>query len=133
MTYTLTPSFSTGKLMISSNLQLNQSKIRTTDVRTDTYTLTLDLRTRFLNDKASFDANTTYSIIKADNHSVDTKNLNASFRLGYILKDLFSGLIKPSIALRGLYMKATDKINAGSNKDDFSLFLVLSTVTPFSL
>ena len=40
--------------------------------------------------------------------------------------------MNPTIALRGAYMKITDKINRSSDRDVFTLFLVLATSVPFS-
>lgn len=91
VTYTLTPSYNAPDLMINPNFSLNQSKSRVTDVRTDTYTVNLDLRTKFFRDRAFFDLGGTYNIIKDDKGSVNTRNLVANFRLAYAIKNFLRG------------------------------------------
>lgn len=132
ITYTLMPTYNTHELSVNPNFSLNQSKSHLTGVRTDTYTINLDLRTKFFREKASFDVGGTCIIAKADDGSANTRNLNAKFRLSYSLKEYLKGILNPSIALRGTYMNITDKINHGSNRDVFTLFLVLATSMPFS-
>ena len=130
--YTFTSSYNIPTITVSPSFSLNQSNIHVTDVRTDTYTINLDLRTRFFRERLTFDVGGTYNIIKADNGSTDSRNLNTNFRLAYNVKEFFKGLMNPTIALRGAYMKITDKINRSSDRDEFTLFLVLATSVPFS-
>jgi hypothetical protein len=132
ITYTFTSSYNIPNISISPSFSLNQSKIHVTDVRTDTYIINLDLRTNFFREKLSFDVGGTYNIIKADNGSTNSRNLNTNFRLAYNIKEFFKGLMNPTIALRGAYMKVTDKINRSSDRDELTLFLVLATSVPFS-
>lgn len=132
ITYTLAPSFSAADISVNPSFSLNQSKSRVTDVRTDTYTVNLDLRTKFFKERASFETGCTYSIAKADNGSSNSRILNANFRLAYQIKGFLKYFHKPSIALRGSYMKINDKVNPASNKDELTLFLVLATTIPFS-
>ena len=130
--YTFTSSYNIPNITVSPSFSLNQSKIHVTDVRTDTYTINLDLRTRFFRERLTFDVGGTYNIIKADNGLTDSRNLNTNFRLAYNIKEFFKGLMNPTIALRGAYMKVTDKINRSSDRDELTLFLVLATSVPFS-
>ena len=132
ITYTMTPSYNTPGLAANANLMLNRTKSSFANFWTDTYTINLDLRTRFLNERASFDVAGTYNIVKADNGSVDSRNLNANFRLGYVIKEILGGFVKPTIAIRGTYMKNTDNVFPGADRDEFTIFLVLATSTPFS-
>lgn len=132
ITYSFIPAYTTPKLIASSSFSLNQSKVTTTDVRTDTYTISPSVTTKFLRDKASCNLAGTYSIIKADNGSANSRNLNANFTLGYSLKEYFKGYLDPTISLKGSYLKNTDKVNSSLNKDEFILFLVLATTMPFS-
>jgi hypothetical protein len=130
--YTLTSSYNIPNISVSPAFSLNQSKVHLTDVRTDTYTINLDLRTKFFRDRISFDIGGTYNIVKASDASVDNRNLNANFRLAYNIRDFLKGYMNPTIALRGTYLKTTDEIYSRSNKDEFILFLVLATSVPFS-
>jgi hypothetical protein len=95
--------------------------------------MNMDLRSTFINRKFGFDLGGTYSIMKTDNGSMDAKNLNANFRLAWNIKEYFKSLLNPTLALRGVYSKINDRINTGANRDELTLFLVLTTSTPFSL
>jgi hypothetical protein len=132
ITYTFTPSYNISNISVNPSFSLNQSNIHLTDVRTDTYTINLDLRTKVFNEKVSFDVGGTYNIIKVDNESVDSRTLNTNFRLAYNIKNFLKGYVNPTIALSGTYLKITDKVQSQSNKDEFVLFLVLATSMPFS-
>ncbi len=126
------PSYNNRNISVSPSFSFNQSKNTITNIKTDTYTVNLDLRTKFLNEKVSFDTGGTYSIAKADDGSSNSRILNANFRLAYQIKEYLKGFHKPQIAIRGTYMKINDKVNPTSNKDDLTLFLVLTTAVPFS-
>lgn len=131
ITYTLTPAYNTANMMLIPNFSLNRSKNGITDVRTDTYTITPDLKTKFFRGKASFDLGGAYNVVKADDGSIAGRTLNAGFRLGYEIQDILKGLVRPVIALRGAYLHAADTVLSTSNRE-FTLFLVLATTTPFA-
>ena len=99
---------------------------------TDTYTMNLDMRTKFFKERGTFDIGGTYNIIKANDGSMNNRTLNMNLRLAYNLKDLLKGYVNPTIALRGSYLKITDEVYSRSNKDEFIVFLVLATSVPFS-
>jgi hypothetical protein len=132
ITYTFTPAYNESYISISPSFSLNQSKNHVTDVRIDTYTINLDLRTKFLHEKASFDVGGTYNIVKASDDSSNNKSLNINCRVAYIIKNLIKGYLSPEIALRGSYNKYIDDVNKGADKDKFSIFLVFATAVPFS-
>jgi hypothetical protein len=133
ITYTFTPSYVfLPNVSINSAFSLNQSKIHLTDLRTDTYTINMDVRTKFFNDGLTFDVGGTYNIMKVNDDSTDNRNLSTNFRLAYNIKDFLKGYVNPTIALRGTYTKFTDNVYPSSNRDEFVLFLVLATTIPFS-
>jgi hypothetical protein len=132
-TLTFTSSYFTPANSITPTFSFNRSKTHITDVITDTYTITLDLRTLFMRERASFDIGGTYNIIKADDDSIDSNTLDAHFRLAYSMKDFFKGYMNPVIAIRSTYLKVTDEIYPSSNRDEFVLLLVLETTIPFTL
>jgi len=132
ITYTLSPSYNIPNFSVTPNFSLNQAKNTATGVDTDTYTMNLDIRTKFLRDKGSFDTGGSYNIVKTDDKKTDTRNIAANFRLGYIIKDRFMGFLTPTVALRGAYIKTTDRITHSSDRDALSIFLSLSTAIPFS-
>jgi hypothetical protein len=131
ITYTLSSSYTLPNISIVPALSLNQSNSSVTGVRTDNYVANLDIRTKFFSEMASFDTGGSYIITKANNGATDTRTLNANFRLAYDLKTLLKDYMSPIISLRGLYLKSTDRITHASDKDEVTLFLVLSTALPF--
>jgi hypothetical protein len=131
-TFMFTSSYFTQTNSITPAFSFNRSKTHITDIITDTYTITLDIRTLFLRERASFDIGGTYNIIKANDNSVDSHTLDAHFRLAYSMKDFFKGYLNPIIAIRSTYLKITDEIYPSSNRDEFVLFLVLETTIPFA-
>lgn len=132
VTCSFTPSYTLQDISVSSGFSFNQSQYHRTDLMTDTYTINLDVRTKFFQEKMSFDVGGTYNITKANDGSVDSRNLNTNFRLAYNIKGLLKGFLNPAIALRGTYMKNIDEVYSQSTKDEFILFLVLATSVPFS-
>jgi len=132
VTYTLTPTYNDVNYSVSTSFSLNQSKVKLTGVRTDTYTTNLDLKTKFFDQRASFDVAGTYTITKTNDGSVNTRNLNGTIQLAYDLAKIVKDYAKPVVALKATYSKITDKINPSSDKDEFVLYFVFTTNIPFS-
>jgi len=132
VTCSFTPSYTLQDISLSSGFSFNQSQYHRTDLMTDTYTINLDVRTKFFKERGSFDIGSTYNIVKTNDDSVNNRNLNTNFRLAYNIKGLLKGFLNPTVALRGTYMKNVDDINSKSSRDEFILFLVLATSVPFS-
>lgn len=130
--YTITTSYNIPNISINPAFSFNQSQYHSTDLMTDTYTVNLDVRTKFLKEMGSFDVGGTYNVTKANDGSVNTRNLNTNFRLAYNIKGLLKGFMNPTIALRGTYIKNIDEVYSQSTNDEFILFLVLATSIPFS-
>ena len=131
-TFSLMPAYNMQNMSFSSSFSFNQSQFHSTDLMTDTYTINLDIRTKFLKEKGAFDVGGTYNITKANDGSVNSRNLNTNFRLAYNIRGLLKGFLNPTIALKGSYMKNIDEVYSQSTKDEFILFLVLATSMPFS-
>ncbi len=132
VTCSFTPSYTLQDISVSSGFSFNQSQYHRTDLMTDTYTINLDVRTKFFKERGSFDIGSTYNIVKTNDGSVNNRNLNSNFRLAYNIKGLLKGFLNPNIALRGTYMKNIDEVYSKSSRDEFILFLVLATSVPFS-
>jgi len=132
VTCSFTPSYTLQDISLSSGFSFNQSQYHRTDLMTDTYTINLDVRTKFFKERGSFDIGSTYNIVKTNDGSVNNRNLNSNFRLAYNIKGLLKGFLNPNIALRGTHMKNIDEVNSKSSRDEFILFLVLATSVPFS-
>lgn len=129
--YSLTTSYYLPTFSISPSFSLNQLKDHLTDVRTDTYTITIDMKKTFLNDKVSFDLSGTYNIVKADDGSVDNRSLNVNLNMAYKLPTYFQGYLTPVIYLRGNYSKTMDDVYSTSD-ETYQIYLVFSTTLPFS-
>ena len=129
--YSLTTSYTFSDLSISPSFSLNQVKNHVTDVRTDTYTVTLNIRKPFLQNKASFVLSGTYNTIKATDGSVDSRSITVNFNLAYNLPKYFQGNLKPVIYLRGDYSKNMDDITSTSN-EEYKILFVFSLALPFS-
>jgi hypothetical protein len=132
ITYSLTSAYAGQKITVAPAFSLNQSKVHQTGVRTDTYITNLDVRTKWLRDLVTFDFGGTYSIIQTTDDSAENWNLNGHARLGYSLREFFKGSMDPVVALKGVYNKITDRVDRGVNKDEYTIFLVLSLAMPFS-
>ena len=74
----------------------------------------------------------TYTVTRSDNDLVKTSSVNGNFNVAYNLKDHIKWLIDPRVALRGSYLRQKDENNHVTDRDEFLLFLVLSTTIPFS-
>ncbi len=132
ITYSLSPVYSTGTFSLSPMLSYIRTKDHLSSVWTDTFVGSMNMGSRFFANKLSFDMGTTYTKVKSDNEAVNSWDMNANFRLGYSLKELFKGKIDASAALKGSYLRHRDQINSDANKDEFLMFLVLSTTIPVS-
>lgn len=132
MTHSLMPVYSTGTFSLSPMLSYIRTKDHLSAVWTDTFVASMNMGSRFLANKLSFDMGGTYTKVKADNEAVNSWDLNANFRLGYSLKELFKNKIDGSVAVKGSYLRHRDQINHDANRDEFLMFLVLSTSIPLS-
>ena len=132
LTNTLASSYAMPAFTIAPSLSWSRSTVHPTDVRTDTLTGTLDLRTTFFHDRASFATGGSYSIVRADNGSNNTRTLNLTATLGYNLVDFVKGFLEPNISLKASYLKNTDRVNTSGGKDEFLLYLVFTANLPVS-
>lgn len=126
-TVTLTPSYTIPNVSFFPAFSFNQSRFPKQNLSTDTYTVNLDLRTKFFQERGAFDIGGTYNFIKANDGSTDNQTLNTSFRLAYLVKNFLKGYVNPMIALRGSYLRMIDDVYTSSTKEEYILMLVLGT------
>jgi hypothetical protein len=134
--YTVTSSYSETWFSVSPSFILNQTKVHATGVWTDVYSVNLDTRTRFLEDKGAFDVGGSYVITKASDDSADNRNLTVNCRLSYTLKELenlMKGYVKPAVAVTGTYTSFVDELPGAPHRDEYSIFLQLTTAIPVSI
>lgn len=128
----LSGSYNTGNVTLSPAVTWTRMKVHTSHVWTDTYMGSMNLYSRFFRDRLTFDLGTTYTVTRSDDDAVKTDILNGNFRVGYNLKDQIRWLVDPTIALRGSYLRQRDENNHRTDREEFLMFLVLSTAIPFS-
>ncbi|MDD5711933.1 MAG: hypothetical protein PHY31_04145 [Smithellaceae bacterium] len=128
--YALTAAYALPNLSVAPAVTWNRTRNHVTNVWTDTRVYNLDLRSRFLHDRAAFDMGGTYTASTADDTSADGETWNARATLSYRFKDPLKILVNPTASLRFSYLRMDDKINAGMNRDEFSLFIVLEAAIP---
>ena len=131
ITYTLTAAYTLPNISATPACSWGRSRNHLTDVWSDIYSGSFDLRTKFFSQRASFDIGGTYALAQADNASVNNETWNGRAALSYSFGDyLIKYGIKPTASLRGNYLKITDKVNPTSDKDEFTVLMVLELAVP---
>jgi len=131
-TISFSPSYTLPALSVSPMFSWNATK-SPTGSWTDSYTAGLNLFARFFSDQLSFDTGSTYTLVKAEDNSVDTRQINVTANLSYVMKQLFKDIINPALTLRSSYVNTKDKINPFVDGNSFGLFLVLTVDAPLYL
>jgi hypothetical protein len=130
-TVTLNTSYFSEYISISPNFNYNRSEYLSTGTKTDTYTLTLDIRGGFLNNKISYEVAGTYNDTKSNDGFTRMDSYNSNFRVSYLIGDKMWEFLNPTVALRGQYNKMNDRVWDRSS-EDLVILLALSTTMPFS-
>lgn len=131
-TVTFSPTYNHPNLALTPMFSWNSSKNESTDVRTDSYTSGLNILARLFGERLTFALGGTYTVVKADNDSVDTRQINGTADISYSLKGDYVKYVNPVITLRNTYVKTTDDVNPSSDSDNYGLLLVLTGTVPFS-
>lgn len=129
---TLMPMLTYPTFGLSFSLSLNQTEYELANYRNDNFLFNLQLTGKLFNNRFSYELGNTYTIMKATNNSYDSRMLTGNFRLGYALGRFFNGAFNPTVGLRGQYNHLVDNVNSSMARDDFALFLFVSTSMPFS-
>ncbi len=134
VTFTFTPVLTLERpyLSISPNISFNRSKSQLTNVHTDTYTNSLDLRGGLFNKKLTYGFGGTYTISKTSDGSSNQDTLSSTFDISYYpFKNLW-GFLNPSVGIRGLYNRTNDRV-FNQTTNELAIFMVIQTTMPFSL
>lgn len=131
-TISFSPSYNLPALSVSPMFSWNATKAPTGSW-TDSYTAGLNLFAKFFSDQLSFDTGSTYTLVKAEDNSVDTRQINVTANLSYVMKQLFKDIINPALTLRSSYVNTKDKVNPFVDGNSFGLFLVLTVDAPLYL
>jgi len=127
----LTPTYNTEYLSISPAFSFNRTRTHLTEVHTDTYTSTLDLRGNLLEKKITYGFGVTYNWIKASDDTTKQDILNTNFNVSYLLVKNLWGFLNPSMGVRGLYNRTNDRV-LDQTTNELAIFLVVQTTMPFS-
>ena len=130
-TCTFTPTYSTEHFSISPNFSFNRSKYHLTGVRTDTYTVNLDLRGDVFQKRITYELAGTYNRIESSDSSIDQDKINTDFRFAYFLSKSLWGFSDPSLGIRGQY-NITNNRGYGQRNDELVILLFFSTDISFS-
>ncbi|MFB3884116.1 MAG: hypothetical protein ACE144_02740 [Thermodesulfobacteriota bacterium] len=131
VTHTLTPMYTTEFLSIAPALSFNRVKTSLTDVHTDTYTSSLDLRGNLFEKRVTYGFGGTYNWIKASDSTTKQDTINTTFNLSYLLVKNLWGFLNPSVGIRGLYNRINDRV-LEQTTNELAIFLVIQTTMPFS-
>jgi flagellin-like hook-associated protein FlgL len=111
----------------------NRSKNQLTNVSTDSTTAGVNIFAKLFGERITFDMGGTYTMVKADDNSADTRQFNATANLNYNLKEYFGKAANPVLSLRNTYLDTRDKVNPSADSSGYGLFLVITMNVPFFL
>ncbi len=131
ITHTLTPTYNTEYLSVCPAFSFNRMKTHLTEVHTDTYTPTLDLRGSLFEKKIAYGLGGSYNWIKASDGTTKQDTLNTNFNVSHLLIKNLWGFLNPSVGIRGLYNRTNDRV-LDHTTNEVALFLVMQTTMPFS-
>ncbi len=130
-TYTFASSYSLEHFSVSPGVSFNRSKYRLQGTRTDTYTANIDIRGNALKGNLTYGVAGTYNRTKSSDGSTELDTVNTNFEVAYSIGRKLLDFLNPKVGIRGLYRKTNDSVY-GTENDEFTLLLVLSTSMPFS-
>jgi hypothetical protein len=119
-------------ISITPTLAFNRSKRKFTDINTDTYTGTLDVRGMALNRRLTYEIAGTYNRMDSSDGMMKMDTINANSRIAYILAKQLWGFISPSVGLRGTYIRNEDHLS-GRSSNEYLILLTLSTNIKFAI
>lgn len=129
-TFSIVPAVNYTLVSITPSWSYNSSSDLSTDVRTDTHTVTLDMYSSLWDDLISCELGGTYDWTKSDDDLTDLINGAAYARINYNVRE-FWGLEDSTIALEYTYSKTDDKVY-DLQESETLVTLVLSTSIPYS-
>ncbi len=127
----VTPTYSTEYISLLASWSFNSSWDISSDVRSDTNTLTVDANTSFFDNTLSIEAGATYDMTTTNDDSVETDNLSLYTRLNYNIERLWK-LENNTIALECTHNYQEDGI-IDTTKENTVFSVVLTSSFPFSL
>jgi len=129
--YNLAPVYYSECFTFAPNLAFNRSTNETTDVDTDTYTITLDVRGSLFQQAVSYELAGTFNRMEMSDGGFEMETINSNARIAYHFLQEWTGFLNPTVGLRGLYNRTDDKVLDQDN-DEFALLLAVSSSMGFS-
>lgn len=130
--YTVSSSYFSEYISISPSMSFNRSHYQPTSVKTDTKTVTLDLRGNVWDQRITYECAGTFSRMESSDDTIKQDSYNTNFRIAYILAEKIWGLSNPSAGFMGYY-NTTENYVYNTRSHDFTLLFVFSTSMPFVL
>jgi hypothetical protein len=130
-TYSFSPTYYSQHFSVYPNFSFNSTHFAFSDIRTDTYTASLDIRGDFLQGKFTYGIAGTFNRIEANDKSIDLDTTSATARVDYLLGSNIMGFFNPSVGLRGLLNTTDDRVFV-EKRDELAILLVLSNYSSFS-
>ncbi len=131
LSVSLAPSYTGTTFSIMPSRSFSSSEDKSTDIRTDTNTLTLDISSSFLHDTLIGDLGGTYDWSTADDDSVDMNTASTYARLSYHLLNMWH-LEDSTVSLEFTSTRQEDNI-FNTKTSDKILSMVFSSTLPYSL
>lgn len=132
ISFSFTPSVTLERLSlsISPGFTFIRSISHLTDVHTDAYTTTLDVRGDLFNKRLTYGFGGTYTITKVSDGSSRQDTLRSNFNLLYLLADNLWGFFSPSIGIRGICNRTNDR-TLDQTANEIAFFLVIQAKMAF--
>jgi hypothetical protein len=131
ITYTFTSSYTLKHFSISPGFSFNRTKLKIEDLKTDTYTVNLDIRGDALHNKLDYGLAGTFNRTKSSDNFTELNTVNMDFEVAYHLGKKFLEFLNPTVGMRGQYWKADDSVS-GIKNEEFTVMAIFSTSMPFS-
>jgi hypothetical protein len=128
ITFTFASSIILGRpsISISPGFTYNRSISHLTDVHTDAYTTTLDVRGDIFDKRLTYGFGGTYTIAKASDGSSNQDTLGSNFNLLYLLANNLWGFFSPSVGIQGICNRTNNRA-LDQTINEVALFLVIQT------
>ena len=128
---TLMPSFTTDHFYASSSIGYQQTQAKLTDVDTDYYLVTLDVRGDIFTENLTYALAGSWDRTRTSDHLTDMDTLRGDIHIAYLLGRNLLGFLNPSVGLKALYEHTDDKVT-DTTEDEYSIMLTIDLSVPYS-
>jgi hypothetical protein len=128
---TLTPSFTTDHFYASSNIGYQQTWDKLTDVDTDYYLVTLDVRGDIFAENLIYALAGSWDRTRTSDRLIDIDTLKGDIHIAYLLGRNILGFLNPSVGLKALYERTDDKVT-NTTENEYAIMLTIDLSMPYS-